>query len=102
MILGIHDVDPLDFSDLNPGVLHRCAVRDAVGGVEQHPQAAPVRHAHRSFHPALDGGRLLMIGLEKIVGRKRVAKVEKYVNAVGMFLLLALLIGVTVKDLFFN
>jgi len=52
--------------------------------------------------PALDGGRLLMIGLEKIVGRKRVAKVEKYVNAVGMFLLLALLIGVTVKDLFFN
>lgn len=51
--------------------------------------------------PALDGGRLLMIGLEKIVGRKRVAKVERYVNAVGMFLLLALLIGVTIKDLFY-
>lgn len=52
--------------------------------------------------PALDGGRLLMVGLEKIVGRKRVAKVEKYVNAVGMFLLIALLIGVTVKDIFFS
>ncbi len=43
-----------------------------------------------------------MIGLEKIVGRKRVAKVEKYVNAVGMFLLITLLIGVTIKDLFFS
>lgn len=52
--------------------------------------------------PALDGGRLLMIGLEKIVGRKRVVKVERYVNAVGMFLLIALLIGVTIKDLFFS
>ncbi len=52
--------------------------------------------------PALDGGRLLMIGVEKIVGRKRVAKVEKYVNAVGMGLLILLLIGVTVKDLWFS
>lgn len=52
--------------------------------------------------PALDGGRLLMIGLEKIVGRKRVSKYEGYVNAVGMILLIGLLIGVTVKDLFFS
>ncbi|MFH1244190.1 MAG: M50 family metallopeptidase, partial [bacterium] len=52
--------------------------------------------------PALDGGRLLMIGLEKIVGRKRVARLEKYVNAIGMFLLITLLIGVTIKDLFFS
>lgn len=52
--------------------------------------------------PALDGGRLVMVGLEKIVGRKRVAKYEKYVNAVGMGLLLLLLLGVTVKDLFFS
>lgn len=52
--------------------------------------------------PALDGGRLLMIFLEKIVGRKRVAKVEGYVNTVGMFLLITLLIVVTVKDLFFS
>ncbi len=52
--------------------------------------------------PALDGGRLMMIIMEKIVGRKRVVKVERYVNGIGMFLLIALLIGVTVKDLFFS
>lgn len=52
--------------------------------------------------PALDGGRLLMIFLEKVVGRKRVSKYEGYVNAVGMILLIGLLIGVTVKDLFFS
>jgi len=51
--------------------------------------------------PALDGGRLLMIFLEKIVGRKRVVKIEPIVNTVGMGLLILLLIGVTVKDLFF-
>jgi regulator of sigma E protease len=52
--------------------------------------------------PALDGGRLVMVALEKIVGRKRVAKYEKYVNAVGMGLLILLLVGVTVKDIFFS
>jgi len=51
--------------------------------------------------PALDGGRLLMVGLERIIGRKRVARVEGYVNGVGMILLISLLIGVTIKDLFF-
>lgn len=52
--------------------------------------------------PALDGGRLLMIGLEKIVGRKRVAKVEGYVNTAGMLLLILLLVFVTIKDIFFS
>lgn len=52
--------------------------------------------------PALDGGRLLMIGLEKIVGRRRVAKYERYVNAVGMVLLISLLVGVTIKDIWFS
>ncbi|MFH2085188.1 MAG: M50 family metallopeptidase [bacterium] len=52
--------------------------------------------------PALDGGRLLMLGLEKIVGRKRVAKYEGYVNSAGMGILILLLIVVTVKDLFFS
>lgn len=52
--------------------------------------------------PALDGGRLLLVGLERIVGRKRVAKAEKYINAIGMGLLILLLIGVTVKDLWFS
>ncbi|KKU44691.1 MAG: RIP metalloprotease RseP, partial [Microgenomates group bacterium GW2011_GWB1_46_7] len=52
--------------------------------------------------PALDGGRLLLIGLEKVVGRKRIARVEKYVNAVGMALLILLLITVTIKDIFWG
>ncbi|MCE7897881.1 hypothetical protein DYH11_01560 [Candidatus Microgenomates bacterium CPR3] len=52
--------------------------------------------------PALDGGRLLMVGLEKVIGRKRVAKAEQYVNAVGMGLLILLLIVITIKDIFFS
>jgi regulator of sigma E protease len=52
--------------------------------------------------PALDGGRLLMVGLEKVVGRKRIAKIEQYVNAVGMGLLILLLIVITIKDIFFS
>ena len=52
--------------------------------------------------PALDGGRIVMVGLEKIIGRKRVTSAEKYVNAVGMGLLILLLVVVTVKDIFFS
>lgn len=52
--------------------------------------------------PALDGGRLLMVGLEKVIGRKKVAKTEQYVNAIGMGLLILLLIVVTIKDIFFS
>lgn len=52
--------------------------------------------------PALDGGRLLMVGLEKIIGRKRVAKAERYVNAFGMGFLILLLLTVTVKDIWFS
>lgn len=52
--------------------------------------------------PALDGGRLLMVGLEKVIGRKRAARVEQYVNAVGMGLLILLLIAITIKDIFFS
>ncbi len=52
--------------------------------------------------PALDGGRVVMVILEKFIGRKRVAKVEGYVNAVGMGFLILLLVAVTVKDVFFG
>ncbi len=52
--------------------------------------------------PALDGGRLLMLVFEKIFGQKKVGKIEGYVNGVGMILLISLLIGVTIKDLFFS
>ena len=52
--------------------------------------------------PALDGGRLLFVGIGLVVGRKRVARVEAYANTIGMGLLILLLIGVTVKDVFFR
>lgn len=52
--------------------------------------------------PALDGGRLLMVALEKIIGRKRVAYVERYLNAGGMILLITLLVVITIKDIFFG
>jgi len=52
--------------------------------------------------PALDGGRLLFVGLEKIVGRKRVVKVEGYLNSIGMILLIGLMLFATIKDLWFN
>lgn len=49
--------------------------------------------------PALDGGRIVMVLLERVVGRKRIAGVEKYVNATGMIALILLMIVVTVRDL---
>jgi len=49
--------------------------------------------------PALDGGRVLFLVIEKIVGRKRSAKAEKYVHGVGIILLIGLLVVVTVRDL---
>lgn len=50
--------------------------------------------------PALDGGRLLFLGVEKILGKKRTAKYEQYVHGVGIILLIGLLIVVTWKDIF--
>lgn len=49
--------------------------------------------------PALDGGRIMLLGLEKVIGRKRVARIEPYVNGVGMIMLLLLMVVVTVRDL---
>lgn len=48
--------------------------------------------------PALDGGRLLFIGIEKIKGSPVSRKIEGFVNAVGFAFLIALMIWVTVKD----
>ena len=50
--------------------------------------------------PALDGGKLLMIGAGKIFGRKRVAKVEGYLDGLGFLLLILLMLFVTAKDVF--
>src|SRR3989344_399029 len=49
--------------------------------------------------PALDGGRLLFLIIEKIKGSPLPVKFEKYENAIGMALLLLLMVIITVKDI---
>ena len=49
--------------------------------------------------PALDGGRLIFIGLEKLKGSPVPKKVEGFVNAAGFAFLIALMIWITVKDI---
>lgn len=48
--------------------------------------------------PALDGGRLLFVLIESIIRRPINPKIAGYVNAVGFFLLIGLMIVVTVFD----
>lgn len=48
--------------------------------------------------PAFDGYRALIIIIERITGKKVNAKVDAIVNQVGLFLLFALMIYITVKD----
>ncbi len=49
--------------------------------------------------PALDGGCLLFLLIEKIKGSPLPEKFEKYANAIGMALLLLLMIIITIKDI---
>lgn len=49
--------------------------------------------------PALDGGRLLFLFLEKIRGKKFSFKIEARANAISFSLLLFLMIIITVKDI---
>jgi len=48
--------------------------------------------------PALDGGRLLFVGIEAATGKKIRAKWEKITHQIGMAVLLALIFLVTVND----
>ena len=48
--------------------------------------------------PALDGGRILFLIIEAIIGRPLNRKVEAIVNGVGLALLFGLMIVVTVSD----
>lgn len=48
--------------------------------------------------PALDGGRLLFLGLEKIKGSPVSVKWEKYAHLVGFALLILLILLITYKD----
>jgi len=50
--------------------------------------------------PALDGGRLLFLLIEKIKGSKVPQVIEGYANLVGFVLLILLMIFVTIKDIF--
>ena len=49
--------------------------------------------------PALDGGRLLFLGIEKIKGSKVNPKIENAVHSIGIILLLILVILITYKDI---
>lgn len=49
--------------------------------------------------PALDGGRILFFGIEKIKGSKVNPKIENAIHAIGLFLLLAMVILVTYRDI---
>lgn len=48
--------------------------------------------------PALDGGRLLFLGIEKIKGKPINQKIEKIIHNIGFFALIILMILVTVRD----
>lgn len=49
--------------------------------------------------PALDGGRILFVFIEKIFGRRLPGKVEQITHTVGFALLILLMILVTLKDI---
>jgi len=48
--------------------------------------------------PALDGGRLLFIGIEALTGRRVPTKVEGIIHNIGMMILLILLLMITIGD----
>ncbi|HEX5429667.1 MAG TPA: RIP metalloprotease RseP [Patescibacteria group bacterium] len=49
--------------------------------------------------PALDGGRVLFLIIEKIRRRKLNPNAESYANAIGFMLLILLMVFVTIKDI---
>ena len=49
--------------------------------------------------PALDGGRIWLLGIEAVFRRKLNENVEMAINAIGFVLLMLLMIVITVKDI---
>ena len=49
--------------------------------------------------PALDGGRLVFLGLEMVIGKKLKNKIEGWVHGAGMILLLGLMVLITIRDI---
>ncbi len=50
--------------------------------------------------PALDGGRLMFLAIEKVKGSPIPARVEKAVNAAFFLLLIILMVAITVRDIY--
>lgn len=48
--------------------------------------------------PALDGGRIMFVLVEKLVGNKFRPKIEQYANLVGFVFLIGLILLITIKD----
>jgi regulator of sigma E protease len=48
--------------------------------------------------PALDGGRILFLFIEKIRGRKNNQRLEQYANGIGFLVLLGLMLIITLRD----
>ncbi len=48
--------------------------------------------------PALDGGRMLFLIIEKLRGKKNNQTIEQYANMIGFILLLLLMLVITVRD----
>lgn len=49
--------------------------------------------------PALDGGRMLFIVIESILGRRVIPRVEAIIHTIGMVILLLLLLAITARDI---
>lgn len=49
--------------------------------------------------PAFDGGRLLFLVIEKIIGKPINVKIENWIHSIGFMLLLGLMLLITVKDI---
>jgi regulator of sigma E protease len=50
--------------------------------------------------PALDGGRILFLAIEKIKGKPVSANVEQVIHAIGLYFLLFLMLVISFKDFF--
>lgn len=48
--------------------------------------------------PALDGGHILFLGVEKVIGKRRKNLIEGYVNTAGMIFLLSAMLLITIRD----
>ncbi len=49
--------------------------------------------------PALDGGRLLFIGIESVLGKKILPKVEATIHSIGFIILVLLIVLITISDI---